>query len=173
MRKRRGYSLVECLVAIGLIGATFSTLTVALTGVCRCCQRVGEESATEIELERFAAALRADAHVALSASLEDAADPNQPARVLRLPLADEQSVKYTLRAGYIERVLQSNDELRHRETYRLPKSFATRWQVDRDRSRPMVSLMLDPGSAGPLGFQAMRIDAAVGLLGPAPTEQES
>lgn len=90
-----------------------------------------------------------------------------------LTLTDEHSVRYTLQAGSVERVLQQGEQPLHRETYRLPPSFTAHWQVDADRPSPMVSLRIDPGgvgsagstgSTGPRGFQAIRINAAVGLL---------
>ena len=176
MKKRQGYSLVECLVAIGLISATLSTVAVATSGMYRCCQRVRGESVTELELERLAAGLRADAHQALSVKLDGHTDTEEAVDTLVLTLADERSVQYTLRAQRVERVLHYGDEVRHRETYRLPASFTARWEIERNRLLPMASLLLDPGPVGsnsPLGFQAMRIDAAVGLLQPLLAPRES
>ena len=181
MRTRRGSSLFECLIAIGLIGATFSTVAVAMSGMYRTHRRVRGEAGRELELERFAAQLRADAHQALSVEEEtvadpNAADPNAAVKILSLTLPGGRSVHYTLQERRVERVLRRGDELLHRETYRLPGAFIARWGVARDRSWPMVSLMLEPGPAGPdspLGFQAMRIDAAVGLLRSPPAPNES
>jgi len=177
MRTRRGYYLAECLVAIALMGATFSTVAVATSGMYRCCRRVREESAGELELVRLAAQLRADAHQALSVREEGPADAKAAAaKTLLLTLGDERSVHYTLRAGRVERVLSRGDEPAHRETYRLPGSFTARWQVGDGRPARMVSLMLVPGPVGsntPSGSQAIRIDAAVGLLGPPPVPHKS
>lgn len=167
MRKRGGFSLVECLIAISLMAVVFSTIAVAMSGLRRCSRRIREESQVELDLERFSSQLRADAHLALSVDLEDSADPGSAANTLLLTLTDERSVRYTLQARSIQRVLRQGEEPRHRETYRLPPSCTAHWQVDVDRPSPMVSLRIDPGAAdstNPFGFQAMRIDAAVGLL---------
>ena len=165
MRTRRGHSLVECLITIGLIGATLSIVAVAMSQMRRSCQRVSQASTTELELERFAFQLRTDAHRALSVEREGANDATGPALLFRL--ADELSVKYTLQATHVERLLHRGDEVRHRETYRLPKSFTAAWQVQTDRPAPLVSLKLEPGPVGSsvsLGFQSIQIDAAVGLF---------
>ena len=167
MRTRRGHSLVECLITIGLIGATLSVVAVAMSQMRRSSQRVSEASMTELELERFSLQLRTDAHRALSVEREGANGANATAGTLLFGLADELSVKYTLQATHVERLLHRGDEVRHRETYRLPKSFTAAWQVQTDRPAPLVSLKLEPGPVGSsvsLGFQAIQIDAAVGLF---------
>jgi type II secretory pathway pseudopilin PulG len=176
MKTRRGHSLVECVIAIGLIGATFTTVAVAMSGMYRTSRRVCRAAGTELDLERFAAQLRGDAHQSLSVKEDIVTSPSGDAKTLSLTLTSERSVYYTLREGHVERVLRRGDALQHRETYRLSGAFTARWFVDRDRARPMVSLILEAGAAGassPLGFQAMRIDAAVGLLRPLPAPSQS
>lgn len=160
MRTRGGFNLVECLIAISLMAVVFSTIAVAMSGLRSGSRHIRQQSEIELDLERFSLQLRADAHLALSVDLED---PD----ALLLTMNDEHSVRYTLQARSVERVLRQGDQPRHRETYRLPPSFTAHWRVDADRPLPMVSLRLDPGgvgSSGPRGFQAIHIDAAVGLL---------
>jgi type II secretory pathway pseudopilin PulG len=167
MRTRRGHSLVECLITIGLIGATLSIVAVAMSQMRLSCRRVSEASAAELELERFAVQLRSDAHQALSVEREGSDDANETSGTLLFKLSDERSVKYTLRTTHLERLLERGDEIRHRETYRLPRSFTALWQVQTDRSLPLVSLKLEPGPLGPgvpLEVQPIQIDAAVGLF---------
>ena len=176
MRNRRGHSLVECLITIGLIGATMSTVAVAMHGMRRSCRTVREESATQLELGRLAAQLRTDAHRALSVKQDNSVDPTATANAVSFSLAADVSVEYTLQATQIERLLRSGDEIRHRETYRLPVSVTAGWQVRTDRASTLVSLILQPASAalgGPLGFQTIQIDAAVGLLPPPLPRDES
>ena len=69
MKSRRGYSLIECLVTIALIGTAMTTVAVSMSGMQLACQRVREETIAEMELQRLAVQLRADAHEALSAQL--------------------------------------------------------------------------------------------------------
>jgi type II secretory pathway pseudopilin PulG len=174
MRNRRGHSLIECLVTIGLIGMTLSIVAVAMSQMRRSCQRVGEASTAELELERFSFQLRTDAHRALSAKRKaaDGEGPNGPE--LLFTLADRQRVKYTLQTTRVERLLYQGDEVRHRDSYGLPKSFTGDWELRTDRSSPLVSLKLEPGSVesvGPMGYQSIQIDAAVGLL-PSPRPRD-
>jgi len=175
MTRRRGYSLVECLVAIALIAATFTAVAVATSGMYRACQRVGQESAVELELARLAAQLRADAHQAASVKLEVPADSSATPSTLSLVEDGGRSIDYKLRGGQVERVVRQRDTVGHRDGYRLPGTFAARWQVERDRPLALVSLILDPGplgTSGTLGFEAFRVDAAVGLLRPARAAEE-
>ncbi len=168
MRTRRGHTLVECLIAIGLIGVVMSTLAVAMHGMHRSCQSVRKDSTTDLELGRLAAQLRTDAHRALSVKQKDSDEPEGTAAV-SFALTAGVSVEYTLRATHVERLLRAGDEIRHRETYRLPNSSTATWQLRTDRTSPLVSLILQPVSAelgGPLGSGTIQIDAAVGLLPP-------
>lgn len=173
MRTRRGHTLVECLITIGLIGATLSIVAVAMNQIRLASQRVGQAATTEIDLERLALQLRTDAHRARSVKQEPANDAT--GGTLWFSLDDELSAKYTLRTTHLERRLQRGDEVRHRETYRLPKSFTAEWQVQTDRSSPLVSLKLEPGPVGSsisLGFQTIQIDAAVGIFpSPLPSDE--
>jgi len=176
MKSRRGHSLVECLISVGLIGAVMSTVAVAMHGMRRSCRTVREESTSQLELGRFAAQLRTDAHRALSVNRKGSVDPSVAADVVSFALAAEVSVEYTLQATQIERLLRTGGEIRHRETYRMPISCTAGWQVQTDRASPLVSLILQPASTqpgGPLGFQTIQIDAAVGLLPPPPPRDES
>ena len=176
MRTRRGHTLVECLITIGLIGAVMTTVAVAMHGMRRSCRTVRQESTVELDLGRLAAQLRTDAHRALSVKHEDSDDPNETPDTLSFTLAADLSVKYTLRETHIERLLSAGDEIRHRETYRLPASFGADWQVQTDRPSPLVSLILEPESAdpgSPFGFRTIQIDAAVGLFPPSLPRDES
>lgn len=166
MTARRGYSLIETLAAITLVSTTFTTVAVALHGMYRSTQRVQEELAVERELERFSVQFRADAHEATSAKAEPSSDPKKDPQILSLSLADKQIAQYTLQPQRIDRALRRGDEVRHRETYRLPKGSVSRWQVQGERQIAIVSLILErqPAGSGGLRAQTVHVDAAVGLL---------
>jgi len=175
MSTRRGFTLTETVVAIGLVSATLTAVAVATAGMYRACRHVRQESAVGLELGRLASQLRADAHGALSVEVQSADDAEGDAGALLLTLPDGGSVRYTLRTGHVDRVLRRGDEVPHRETYRLPPALVARWQIERGRTVPLVSLLLEPGpvgTSGPLGRQPVRVDAAVGLLR-LPAEKET
>ena len=54
MKRRRGFSLVECVVAIGLIAATFTTVAVATGGIRRALARLRADVEIELATERLA-----------------------------------------------------------------------------------------------------------------------
>ncbi len=176
MRRRKGFTLVECLAAIAMIGAAMTTVAVAMSGMHRACQRVREEIASEMELQRLAVQLRADAHEALSAKQEEGEEENAAPGSVLLALGNEESVQYTVQAGHIQRVQRRGDELLHRETYRLPEEYSAHWELKKNGSAPMVSLKLEPHPvelSGRMGDRPVQINAAVGLLTQGPTQPES
>lgn len=162
MRIRCGYSLVECLVAIALATTAITTVAVTMSGMHRAYRQVREQTLSEMELNRFAAQLRADAHRALSANLEE--EENTAAQLI---LSNEETVRYTLQEGRIQRDQKRNDKLVHHESYALPDACTARWEIVKDESTPMLSLRLEPGplqQSGPPSGQSQQINAAVGLL---------
>ncbi|NUQ61605.1 MAG: prepilin-type N-terminal cleavage/methylation domain-containing protein [Pirellulales bacterium] len=166
MRHRKGFSLIECVVAFSLIATTFAMVMAAMHGMARLNQRVREDLEKELALGRFAAQFRCDAHEALSCELEDTGK-KPAAGVLRLTLSGERSVRYALGPRRIERVVRSGDRIQRRERYSLPASYVPAWKVDRERPLARASLVMEPETAGvqsPLRFEPLRVDAAVGLL---------
>ncbi len=167
MRHRRGYSLIECLVAMGLAATTFTLVATSLYGMYRSSHLVREDVDLQRQWGRFAEQFRADTHEAMS--IEIAKDkPENSARTLTLALPEGHTVRYTLQPKRIERVLCEGDNVRHRETYRMPPRSTSRWSEQTERTLPMISLVVvrEPATAGaasPLG-RTMRIDAALGLL---------
>ena len=162
MRIRCGYSLVECLVAMALATTAMTTVAVTMSGMHHAHRQVQEQTVSEMELSRFAVQLRADAHEALSANLEE-----EENAAVQLILSKEDTVRYTLQEGRIQRDQKRNDKLVHHETYRLPDACAARWELVENGSTPMLSLKLEPEpleqSGRPSG-QSQHINAAVGLF---------
>jgi type II secretory pathway pseudopilin PulG len=176
MKKRNAYSLVECLATLAIIATVMTTVAVSMSGLHRACRHVQRDTASEMDLQRFAAQLRTDAHGALSAQQEVAeADDNTVGSMLLL-LGEEESVRYTVTADRIQREHLQNEKVIHRESYRIPETCQARWKVKENGSAPMVSLQLDPDPAdpnGPLGQQTIQVNAAIGLLKPSPAPIES
>ncbi len=170
MKRRRGYSLIECLVTIALMGTVMTTVAVSMSGMLRACQRAGDETNAEMEFQRLAAQLRADAHEALSGQQEDGADRDQkmPASMLRLVLNDEEEVRYTLGVGAVEREHRRKKEVVHRETYRIPAGYTAGWKLETRNPLPIVSLQFEPepvSLGSPTGLRALEVTAVIGVLG--------
>jgi prepilin-type N-terminal cleavage/methylation domain-containing protein len=155
MRRRRGYTLTECLVAITLLGTLLGTVTLTLGVMYRADRNLRDAVDQERALEQFTARFRSDAHQASSASVNEAAEANNaPARELMLKSSADQTIHYTLHPQDVERVVRRGETIVHRETYNLAVA-ASGWQL-RDAQQPaVVSVLFE---------RQIRIDAVVRLV---------
>lgn len=167
MRARHGHTLIECTVALTLIGAAFSSVALMMHATRQANRRVRDAVACEVDLGRLAAQLRSDAHRATSARVEGSKKPDLPATVMSLALPDDGKVEYTLLAHGVDRVLRRGPAVLHRETYGLSASSAGRWLLREGGRSPVISLVLEPvrtGSGGEVAEGAGRVDAGVHLF---------
>lgn len=171
MRRREGYSLIECLIAMALATSALTVVALTTTGVHQAQRRVERQSSSERDLYRLASQLRTDAHQARSASRE-----NAESDTVELVLSDQGSVDYTLQKGRVVRVQHRNDDVVHQETYGLPDGYTTQWELGENGSPGMVTLKLTPvpvQEGTPIQGQPQQINAAVGLLPHQPAQAES
>jgi prepilin-type N-terminal cleavage/methylation domain-containing protein len=165
--RRRGYSLVECLVVISLIGGILGTVATTLSALYRTDQGMREALTYDRALDRFIVQLRSDAHQAVSATVGKAGDGAAAANQLLLALQDGRSIRYTLHAQRAERVVRRDQTVEHTESYPVVSSPVA-WQLREDRASPIVSLVLKLRPArrdqSPAGAATYRIDAAVRLV---------
>ncbi len=167
MRRRVAYTLIETLAAMAMIATVMTTVALSMSGMHRACRQVQGEMASEMDLQRLAAQLRADAHGALSAEQESAEAESETAGSMRLLLGEEESVRYTVTADSIQREHLRDEKVLHRDNYRIPERYTARWLLEETESAFMVSLKLEPGSEdlnGPIAGHTLQINAAVGLL---------
>ena len=171
MRKREGYSLIECLIAMALATSALTVVALTTTGVHQAQRRVERQSSSERDICRLASQLRADAHQARSVSKEDTESDK-----IELILSDQDSVHYTLQKGRVVRVQHGNKEVVHQETYSLPDGYTAQWELGENGSAGMVTLKLTPvpvQEGAPIQGQPQQINAAVGLLTHQPAQAES
>jgi prepilin-type N-terminal cleavage/methylation domain-containing protein len=165
MRNRRGYSLVECLVAMTVVSAVFAPVTLLVHALYRAESRVRDAVAGDRELDRLAVQLRQDAHQALSATVGGGSGP----RELTFRWPEEQTAQYTLSPGQIERVVRQGEVVLHREGYAAPPSAAMHWEIQAGHALPLVALRIDVSatdSRDGLPSGICRVEAVVRLLGP-------
>ena len=169
-RRRRGYTLVECLVALSLLSVTLTTVALTLHTLYQADHRLRDELAYESELERFTAQLRTDAHPAVEATIDSSTVEVSAADSLELSLGADRTIQYSILPERIERTAHQADTVRHRESYRLPPSASAKWQMQEDRTPPIVTLVLELRSGDRAGEGAIssvvHIDAAVQLIRP-------
>lgn len=171
MRKHNGYTLVECLAAIAMIGTAMTTVAVSMSGIHVAYRQMESDSFGEMEWQRLAVQLRTDAHQARSASQEGETDENQPGNTLRLTLHEKEVLRYIVDGRQVRREHSRNDKVVHREDYRLPENCTAHWVLKTDGPSSVASLELELDSAETIGQAAhpvLQIDAAVGLFRPSP-----
>ena len=165
--RRRGYTLVECLVAITLLGSLLGTVTLTLNVMYRADRKMRDALDQQRSLEQFTARFRSDAHQASSASVSKPAEAKAPARELVLKLSGDETIQYTLVPQHAERVVRRGQTVVHRETYGL-NAAATGWQIRDARKPTVVSVSFDRqaarGGDGLPPRDAVRIDTVVDLV---------
>ena len=174
-RRIRGYTLIESLVSIAVIGVVLTVTTLALHAMRRADRRLRDDLNHQREFDRLAIQLRCDAHLALTVTTVDDED-GSASRTLELTLPGSPVVRYTLVADGVERTLRRGESPEHREVFRLPSLSDARWRVDMERSIRMVSLIVEPQLMSELGGPMLpyeyRIDAAVMHMSPQPKSPE-
>lgn len=163
--RRRGYTLVETLVAVTLLGSLLGTVTLTLSVMYRADRNLRDCMEQERTLEQFTVRLRLDAHQALSASVNKPAQAGAPTQELLLKSTGDQTIRYTLRPRDVERVVRRGESMVHRETYGLAATGAG-WGLGDDRKPAMVSVSFRqpaPGGGQPAA-DTVRIDAVVHLV---------
>jgi prepilin-type N-terminal cleavage/methylation domain-containing protein len=162
-KHRRGYSLVECLVAISLFGFIFGTIALTLHSVRRGDFGVRDEIQQERSVDRLALLLREDVHRATSASLE--ADQQRPKSEtsLRLVLPAKRFVDYKLEADDVVRTLRDGDQIVLRDRFPIRSLSLASWKIDSSVARPLVTLWLPLAHRLSKQPSLYRFTAVVGL----------
>jgi prepilin-type N-terminal cleavage/methylation domain-containing protein len=97
--RRRGHTLVECSVALALIGTALGLVTATIQVLHQADCRLRDEFSRDGAVERLTTQLRCDAHQALSAKADNSTDKTASVDSLLLSLPDDRSIQYTLLHG--------------------------------------------------------------------------
>lgn len=128
-RRRKAYSLIECLVMILLIGTTLIVSARVLHALHRADQRMRDGYSFERTLQRFVGQLRLDCHQAEAASLEGDATNAEAVPRLQLAHPEGTSIEYAFADGGVERIVRRDDAVAHRETYSLHFVGTPAWEL--------------------------------------------
>jgi hypothetical protein len=162
--RRHGYSLVECLVMIALIGAVLNTLVVMLYGLHRADRRWRSAWSDARSFDQFVDRWREDVHAAQAAmAVEAEAQATPGRRRLELSLAQGRRIEYALGNDEVVRIVRAAGGEQHRESFLFALPGDAGWRIDSSRKAPLVWLML-PGQGAP-ACRLNRLVAAVGLTG--------
>ncbi len=133
-RARRGYSLIELLVVLSILGTIWATMVLALHTLYRTDAKLRDELNQAHSLDRFIAQLRLDAHDSMTAAITDDGDA---ATTLTLSNGESQSIQYSISNDGIERLVRDGDTINHRESYHLPGITHATWNGPEADSRLM------------------------------------
>jgi prepilin-type N-terminal cleavage/methylation domain-containing protein len=117
---RRGFTFVEMLVTMAVVSMVFATVVVVVALLWRAHDNVRDESARSAAVARLVAQLRADAHVADTATLVSADGETQNLLQLR---SGTSRVEYRRDAERMIRTAFENDRAVHREVFWLGVAY--------------------------------------------------
>ena len=169
MNRRRGYSLIEMLVAMTLVATTLSTIGLVLHSLHRAERRLRDDVDFERTVNRLATQLRTDAHNAQGGEFAAVAANATHARTFAS--SSEQTVTYSIEPGGVERRVRRGAALQHREWFAIPNSVLT-WNPDTAEPPNRLATLLvsrrnDHARKDQLEFATIRIDFAESLDWPA------
>jgi prepilin-type N-terminal cleavage/methylation domain-containing protein len=164
--QRRGFTLIEVVLVVGMASVILGAIGVVLHGVWRADLTARRHGTTMSSLAAVAAQFRRDVHAGqIDSSAPLAGDSLADGLVIALP--DDQAIEYRAAAGGITREVRGGGQISHRETYALPSGATAGWRRSAADSLPLVSLLVDrPREANQsalAGRRVLRIDAVVGL----------
>jgi prepilin-type N-terminal cleavage/methylation domain-containing protein len=131
--KRRGYTLLELLIVIGLLSALAVATTMLVASIMLHMSRQRDNYQTAQVASRFAADWRRDVRAAKQVAIAD------PANTLKLTLDDGRAIEYAADSTGVTRVMTQPDGKTPRELYRLPDVSNLRFA--RDDVAPGKSLL--------------------------------
>ena len=155
--QRRAFTLIEMVAVCALTSTLMSLVGIALLRMYRIDRQVRDEIRLIDSCAELGTRFRADAHAAiLAVPIENGAAFTTP---------DELTIEYRVKELFVERQVRRGDEVRHRDTFRIPRGFAVQFVGGETASPPRVSLAVSRRTASPPSPEVFRIEATVGLHG--------
>ena len=158
-QRRRGFSLLEMIVAVSLAGVVLSSVAFSLHSLQRANSHLQSELAYDVTLPRLAAQFRTDAHAAVGL---ETPTPRGPAGPIFLR-ADGGRIEYDVSKSRVERRVLQGGRVISRELYRLVNASAVSWSST-ESSPPLLQLRISRGGQETQGASG-RVDLVEGVLG--------
>lgn len=146
-RNRSAYSLIEALVVMSLLSTLFGAVGLIMNTAYRSNQRMKTKIEYREQLERLAARFRSDVHQATSVATSDEKEKAAKADKLSLNLPNGRAIEYRLGSDRVERFARDGTKVEHYDMYRVAPSPADGWMINRERTIPLVSVVLQRASA--------------------------
>lgn len=161
-RWRRGYSLIEVLMAVAIVSMVMTAVAVAMQAMYNVDRQLKDNAAHGQVVRRLSLQLRSDAHMASDVALLDAED--EPAGVLlTLPAAGE-VIEYQSNAGRVIRTRRRELEELGREVYSLGKTTTVHWRIVESPS-PIVELKMVRPTGKIDSADSRQIDRVIAAIG--------
>lgn len=168
MKRRKGFSLVEVLVAIAVASLMLATAVGLLYALIEMDRTSREHLRLRTAAARLADRFRRDVHAAVRLTGPPAAaeDGAEAAVAWELELPPDRAVEYRLEEDSLLRTERAEGEAVKREWFGLPPHAAASIRISAGQSPPIVSLRIAPDGqspAEPPAWRPVRIDAALAL----------
>ncbi len=142
--ERRGFSLVEMIVAIGMTGVIIGMLGVILQSVLLVSRRHNDRDAEVLILMRLDGQFRTDVHEADRVTLTLAGEQDESGSRLVLELPGERRIEYHYTEGRVHRTVTRQGATEHRDAFLVgDKSCASFSLNEAADGKQEVSLIVD------------------------------
>jgi type II secretory pathway pseudopilin PulG len=156
-KHRRGWTLIEMSVYIGIAAVLLPVVFVALAQAMRASDHVREQSQSASSLERLARQFRDDVHEAAAATVA------QGGKELLLTMAGERRIRYKSTAAAVERTVKAGDVTQQRDTFPLSGLAPGDFEVRSDPAEAVLLLRVvpDPQPRPAAGGRTLELAAGV------------
>lgn len=151
---RRGASLLETMVAIGLSGIVATIVTTLLAAMWRAEQRLRADLNERQSLSRLELALRQDVHEATDGNVSED-------QLLTLNLGEQDVIMYSVDRHRIVRTKHSGANIDHRESFTLASDAGIQWSIENRLVRMTIESSRD-ATSGRGAAQFAIVEAALG-----------
>jgi len=131
---------MEMLVVIAMISVVLTMATTTLATLFRVQQQFTFDLNQDTTLTRLSSLWRADAHMAVEASVDQRCE---------LVMADGRRVRYAIGPREITREVARDQNIVHRDAFRLPPNAAVKITSAEESGASFVRLSITPGNAVP------------------------
>lgn len=152
-RRSRGFSLVELLVAMVVLGVLFTVVATAISGLIRTDRKSRDQADQLRARQRFTTQFRQDVHAANTGSIlsdenspasdDDATDQSANQQPLILAYDDDRTIRFQPTEKGMQRIVSRGSVKLHRESYVWEPRAKTSWHMDTTQDLAIVTLHIN------------------------------